>query len=58
MQRRRSFTPAFKRQVVLEILTRVKTMAQVCGEYGLKEQVVMRWKAEFVERAPQLFAHD
>ncbi len=56
MTQRRSFTPQFKTQVVLEILTRLKTTAQVCREYDLKEQVVLRWKADFLERAPTLFA--
>jgi transposase len=56
MNQRRNFTPQFKTQVVLEILTRLKSTAQVCREYDLKEQVVMRWKADFLERAPTLFA--
>ena len=58
MNQRRSFTPQFKTQVVLEILTRLKSTAQVCREYDLKEQVVLRWKADFLERAPTLFAPD
>ena len=56
MTQRRSFTPQFKTRVVLEILTKLKSMAQVCREYDLKEQVVARWKAEFLERAPSRFA--
>jgi transposase-like protein len=58
MNQRRNFTPQFKARVVLEILTKLRTMAQVCREYDLKEQVVTRWKAEFLERAPTLFAPD
>jgi transposase len=58
MNQRRNFTPQFKARVVLEILTKLRTMAQVCREYDLKEQVVTRWKAEFLERAPTLFASD
>ena len=58
MNQRRSFTPQFKTRVVLEVLTKLKSMAQVCREYDLKEQVVTRWKAEFLERAPSLFASD
>jgi transposase len=56
LNQRRNFTPQFKTQVVLEILTRLKSTAQVCREYDLKEQVVTRWKADFLERAPSLFA--
>jgi transposase len=58
MRKRRSFTPPFKARVVLESLTHVKSMAQVCREDDLKEQVVIRWKAEFLDRAPTLFASD
>ena len=43
---------------MLEVLTKLKSMAHVCREYDLKEQVVTRWKAEFLERAPTLFAAD
>ncbi len=58
MHRRRSFTPQFKAQVVLELLTHVKRVAQVCREYDLNEQVVLRWRAEFLDRAATLFASD
>ena len=58
MNQRRNFTSQFKARVVLEILTKLRTMAQVCREYDIKEQVVTRWKAEFLERAPTLFAPD
>src|ERR687886_1796854 len=58
MNQRRNFTPQFKTRVVLEVLPKLKSMAQVCRDYDLKEQVVVRWKAEFLERAPTLFASD
>ncbi len=58
MNQRRNFTPQFKARVVLEVLTKLRTTAQVCREYDLKEQVVTRWKAEFLERAPTLFASE
>src|SRR5919202_339449 len=56
MNQRRNFSPEFKTRVVLEILTKLKSMPQVCRDYDLKEQVVTRWKAEFLERALTLFA--
>ena len=58
MHQRRSFTPQLKTQVVLEILTRLKSTAPVCRAYDLKAQVVLRWKAEVLERAPTRFAPD
>lgn len=55
MSKRRTFTPAFKAKVVLDILTGAKSVAQTCREYSLKDTVVYRWKQEFITRAPQVF---
>ena len=56
MRKRRTFKPEFKARVVLEELTGVKTAGQICREHQLSPQVFARWKAEFVERAPEIFA--
>ena len=55
MTKRRTFSAKFKAQVVLEVLTGVKTSAQVCREHQIKESVLSRWKQGFIERAPELF---
>lgn len=55
MQKRRSFGGQFKAQVVLEVLTGVKSAAQVCREHGIKETLLSRWKQELIARAPELF---
>jgi len=57
-RRRRMFTPEFKAQVVLEVLTGVATMAQVCQKHHLKQPVVSRWRVEFLENAPRVFGSD
>jgi transposase len=56
MTRRRTFSPEFKARLVLEELTGVKSPAEICREHKLKPQVFSRWKAEFIERAPEIFA--
>ena len=56
MSKHRTFTPEFKAQVVLEELTGVKDKAEICREHRLRPQVLARWKAEFLERAPEIFA--
>ena len=53
--KRRTFTPKFKAQVVLEVLTGAKSAAEVCREYQLKSQLLSGWKAHFLERAPTIF---
>jgi len=56
MPKRRTFTPEFKAQVVLEGLSGIRDKAEACREYQLRPQVFARWREEFVERAPEIFA--
>ena len=56
MSKRRAFTPEFKARVVLEELSGVKDKAEICREYRLRPQVFLRWREEFLERAPEIFA--
>jgi transposase len=58
MTKRRVFTPKFKAQVVLEILSGTKSIAEACREYNLHSQVLNRWKTHFLEQAPVLFEGD
>jgi len=58
MSKHRSFTPEFKAQVVLEILTGSKSAAEICREHQLKETVFYRWKDEFLRQAPKVFEPD
>ena len=56
MGKRRTFTPEFKLEVVLELLSGSRTNAQVCREHQLAPAVVSSWKEQFLERAPEIFA--
>lgn len=56
MVKYRKHSPEFKAQVVLEMLSGEKSVAQISREYRLKDSLLYRWKAEFLERAPQAFA--
>jgi transposase len=58
MPQRRRFSAKVKTQIVLDLLTGAKTMAQLCREHNLKDQVVRRWKADFLDRAETLFGGD
>jgi transposase len=55
MTTHRKFTAQFKAQVVLEILTGAKRPAEVSREYGIKPELLSRWKAEFLEHAATVF---
>ena len=54
-KRRRKFNPEFKAQVVLEVLSGVKTRAEACREYGIGSQLLSKWKAQFLENAARIF---
>lgn len=56
MKNRRDHTAEFKTQVVLEMLSGEKSVAQISRDYQIKDSLLYRWKAEFLERAPQVFA--
>jgi transposase len=56
MAKRRNFKPEFKARLVIEELTGVKTVAEICREHQLRAPVFSRWKAEFLKRAPEIFA--
>ncbi len=58
MAKYRTFTPEFKARVVLEILSGTKSQAEICREHQLKDSVVIRWKTEFLQNAPQLFEQE
>lgn len=49
MVNRRQFTPEFKAQVVLELLSGAKSGAEACRLYHINTQVLSRWKAEFLQ---------
>jgi transposase-like protein len=56
MAKRRTFKPEFKARLVLEELTGVKSTTEICREHQLRASVFSRWKAEFLKRAPEIFA--
>ena len=55
MKNRKSYTPEFKAKVVIELLREEKTVNQIASEYGVHPQMLSRWKAEALERLPEIF---
>ena len=49
MTTRRIFTPQFKAQSVLQVLTGARTAAKSCRECPMSAQRLNRWKAQFLE---------
>jgi transposase-like protein len=55
MAKRRQFTAAFKAQVVLELLSGGKSVAEVSREHRVKPEIIARWRRQFVENAASVF---
>jgi transposase-like protein len=56
-RKRRTFTSKFKAEVVLQLISGEKTMAEICREHRLNQQMVSRWKRELLENAASVFEH-
>ena len=54
-RKRRRFTPEFKAQVVLEILTGERSPAEACRSHGLSPTLLSLRKATFLRRAHAAF---
>lgn len=53
--KRRKFTPEFKAQVVLEVISGAKTQAEISRQHQLKPDLITRWRRQFLENAASLF---
>lgn len=49
------YTPAFKAQVVLELLKEEKSLGQLSSEHGVHPNVLRDWKVLAVKGMPSLF---
>lgn len=56
MGKRRTFTPDFKLEAVLDMMRGEKTIAQICRERDITESLLYTWRDAFFERAPTIFA--
>jgi transposase len=53
---RRVYTPEQKAEAVIESFQRDTTIDAVRKKYGLTHSLLLRWRKEFKERAPEIFA--
>ena len=56
MAKRRTFSPEFKFEAVLEMVRGEKTVAHICRERDITESLLYKWRDAFFERAPEVFA--
>ena len=55
MAKRRTFTPEFKAEVVLEALRGESSQAELCRRHNLSEQQLSKWKQQVIENVATLF---
>jgi transposase len=55
MRPRRNFTPEFKAQVVIELISGSRTAAEICRQHQISSQLLGLWKSTFIDRAATLF---
>jgi transposase-like protein len=54
--KRRQYSAEFKLDTVLEGVRGEKTVAQICRERGIRDNLYYKWRDAFQERAPGIFA--
>ena len=54
-RKRRTFTPEFKAEVVLETFSGEVSQAELCRRHNISEYQLSKWKHQFVENAASVF---
>ncbi len=55
VQHRKHYSPAFKAQVVQEVLAEEKTLAQIASQYEIHPNMIEKWKRAALEAMPSAF---
>lgn len=53
--KRRKWSPEEKAMTVLEVLREESTLAEIATKYGISQQLISRWKTEFLANMPSVF---
>ena len=54
-KKRRDFTPEFKLQCVLDLVSGRKRPVEICREHRISDSLLGRWKQQFTDEAPKIF---
>lgn len=52
---KKKYEADLKVQVVLGLISEKMSLSEVCRKYNISQQVVSRWKAEFLKKAADIF---
>ena len=54
-KKRREFTPEFKLQCVLDLISGRSRPVEICREHNISDSLLARWRKQFTEQAPKIF---
>ena len=54
-RKRRTFTPEFKAEIVIEALCGQTSQAELCRKHNISDEQFSKWKRQFLENAVTLF---
>jgi transposase len=57
-KKHRTFSPEFKAQAVLAVISGHKTAAEICREHQIKPDLFSKWKAAFLDNAAKVFERE
>ncbi len=57
-KKHRTFSPEFKAQAVLAVLSGSQTAAEICREYQIKPDLFSKWKTAFLANAAKVFERE
>jgi transposase-like protein len=55
-KQRKSYTPKFKFQVVLETLKGDRSSGEIARAFGIHPVMLSQWKAQFLDKGPEVFS--
>ena len=55
MAKRRKFTPQFKAEIVIEVLSGQSSQAELCRRHNLSQEQLSKWKHQHLDNAVTLF---
>jgi transposase len=55
MNKRKKYTPEEKANIVLETLREESTLAEIANKYDVSQQLISRWRSEFLANMPSVF---
>ena len=57
-KKHRTFSPEFKAQAVLAVLSGSQTAAEICREHQIKPDLFSKWDIAFLENAAKVFERE